>query len=175
MPTFINEENKFLSKNLYKLPKELVKHLKQTLAQYQGYSENDGYKRIKGLVDPEYNKRSDVNTHDGSHVSYYELKRIKHDLDKMNNKYSLERQFNGGDEMKNFVNATLNRERNKVKEVSKQSKNATRQKNAVKPPTAPTAPTSVDKNSTKVQENKTIHINQRQLMMLQENTKKDLH
>lgn len=162
MPIFI-KENSELNKNQYPLPKNIEKHLKDTLTQFNQYKTSKGYKRLNSLVNPNYNKRNEKNiVNNKKYISYSDLKRIDHDFRHMDkNPKNIERTLNGGDEMANFVKKTLDNERNKVKETLKQQKTKTRNKNASKPIVKPTKPI-------KVNENKTIKIfiNEKQIIKI---------
>lgn len=153
MPIFI-KENQELNGNQYKLPKRLVKHLKQLLGKYSDYKENDGYKRINALVTPSYNKRTDSNDfNDGSHISYQDMKTIDHDFRHMSkNPNDFKRILNGGEELAQFVSNKLKSERNKVEPVLKQKKVETRNKNKLKPPTNPMKPLKVNNMELNIRE-----------------------
>jgi hypothetical protein len=168
MPIFINE-NQELKNNMYKIPKKLGKHLKQTLARYKNYTQNKGYKRLNSLVNPEYNKRSDKadNFKDGKHISFSDLKRIDHDFRHMSkNPKDMNRILNGGDEMAHFAKETLNKERTKVEPVLKQKKVETRNKNEVKPTIKPMKPIKLGNIEANVHESKKIYIHENQLNLL---------
>lgn len=157
MPIILKEANQFLKDNMYEIPKELHKHLVQTLQQYgDGNEENKGYKRLNALVNPKYNKRSDkedTQFKDGKHISHTDMEQIDHDFRHMsNNPNNIQRILNGGDEMAMFVKNTLNRERTKVEPVAKQKKVETRNKNATKPTTSPTKPIKVGNTMATVHE-----------------------
>lgn len=162
MLIFINE-NDALKQNTYKLPKEITNHLKNTLANFGQYKTNKGYKRLNTLIDPNYNNRNDISPQnkDEKFITYGDLKRIDHDFRHMEkNPNNLERILNGGELMAHFTHDILNRERNKVKDVLKNKKIATRKQNAVKPIVKPTTPVKPEK----IQENKKIiFINEKQL------------
>lgn len=175
MPIFINE-NEELNGNQYKLPKELVKHLKQLLSKFSNYKESDGYKRLNALVNPSYNKRTKSNDYkDGSHISYGDMKTIDHDFRHMSkDPNNFNRQINGGDELAQFCSNKLKSERNKVEPVAKQKKIETRNKNKLKPPKNPMKPIKLDKVEVNVRENKNItpkkiYLNENQLNILKNN------
>ena len=146
MPLFLKEENQELKNKSFKLPKKLQNKLKEKLSALSQYSQTKGYKRLKSMVYPKYNDHSNNknNTNDGKHISYNDMKRIHHDFKYMDkNPKNLIRQLNGGEELANFVNNTLQHERNKVEPVLKQKKVETRNKNKVKPTINPMKPIKV--------------------------------
>lgn len=152
MPIFI-KENQVLNKKSFKLPKNLQQHLKDTLAKYGDYKEEEGYKRLNSLVNPNYNKRKDNANEEEKEISYSDLKRIDHDFRHMNkNPKNLKRILNGGEEMAHFAKETLNRERTKVAPVLKQEKIKTRNKNASKPTLKPMKPIKLDNGSARLHE-----------------------
>ena len=79
MPVFL-KENQILNKNTYKIPKNLQKHLQNTLAKYGQYKQEDGYKRLNSLINPKYNKRNDKEDNGTREISYTDLKRIDFDM-----------------------------------------------------------------------------------------------
>lgn len=152
MPIFLRE-NQELNKKTYKIPNNLQKHLKQTLAKYGNYKEADGYKRLNSLINPNYNKRSDKKNGDEKEISFSDLKNIDHDLRHMNNSANnLEYVLNGGDEMARFTRDTLNRERTRVAPILKQEKIKTRNKNAIKPTINPLKPIKLDNSVARIHE-----------------------
>ena len=171
------KENQELQDNMYDIPKELENHLKDTLNKYQDYGTtasgamSKGFKRLQGLVDPNYNKQDDNTSEDGSRqISFSDMKRIKHDFDHMSkDPHDIQRVLNGGEKMASFVNDTLRKERTKVEPVLKQKEVETRNKNAVKPTVAPMKPIEVGNITANVHENKkTIFISEYQLNVLKE-------
>ena len=56
MPIFLKEANQLLKNRTYQIPKDLEKHLRNTLQQYGQYKNADGYKRLNSLLNPYYNK-----------------------------------------------------------------------------------------------------------------------
>ena len=72
MPIFI-KENQVLNKKSFKLPKNLQQHLKDTLAKYGDYKEEEGYKRLNSLINPDYNKRNDKKSGDEREISFADL------------------------------------------------------------------------------------------------------
>lgn len=100
---FINEENSELRNKVFPLTKGIRKHLEKLLSTYEGDKTLLGYKRLKNLVNSE------------NGVSYLDMKRIKNFFDtyagtKKANEYNL----NGGDEMRWWVENTLNTARKQV-------------------------------------------------------------
>ncbi|MBR6515749.1 MAG: hypothetical protein IKT40_02720 [Bacilli bacterium] len=187
MPIFLKEANQELKDNMYEIPKELHKHLVDTLQQYgKGNELNKGYKRLNALVNPSYNKRSnkeETQFKDGKHISHTDMEQIDHDFRHMSsNPNNIQRVLNGGDEMAMFVRNTLNRERTKVEPVAKQKKVETRNKNATKPNANPMKPISVGNVTASVHESskalsqisedikrtKKIHLTENQLNILKE-------
>ena len=153
MPIFLKEVNQLLKNRSYQIPKDLEKHLRDTLQQYGQYKNVDGYKRLNSLLDPDYNKRSDYSKNGEKLISHSDLTTIDHDLRHMSkNPNDLTRILNGGDEMANFARNTLNRERTQVEPVLKQKKVETRNKNAVKPNINPMKPIKLDKGNVQVHE-----------------------
>lgn len=146
MPIFI-KENQELNKNSYKIPKNLQQHLQKTLAKYSQYKQENGFKRLNSLINPNYNNRSENKNQKEKEISYSDLKRIDYDFRHMSkNPNDLQRTLNGGEKFANFVRDTLNKERNRVEPRLKEKKVQTRQKNSVKPIVKPTKPTSVKEN-----------------------------
>ena len=159
MPLFIIE-NQELKDNMYDIPKDLEKHLRDTLQQYQGYgltnagTVSKGFKRLQGLVDPNFNKQDDNTSADGSRqISFSDMKRIDHDFRHMSkDPHDLQRVLNGGDKMATFVRDTLRKERTKVEPIAKKEMVKTRNKNAVKPSLKPTKPIEVGNVTANVHE-----------------------
>ncbi len=154
MPIFLKEANQLLKNRTYQIPKDLEKHLRNTLQQYGQYKNADGYKRLNSLLNPNYNKRSDYSKNGEKQISHSDLETIDHDLRHMSkNPNDLTRILNGGEEMANFARNTLNRERSQVEPILKQKKVETRNKNAVKPNINPMKPIKLDKGNVQVHEN----------------------
>jgi hypothetical protein len=152
MPIFI-QENQELNKHSYKLPKNLQKHLQDTLTKYGEYKDVDGYKRLNSLINPNYNKRNNKKNGDEREISYTDLKRIDHDIRHMDKSPdNVQYILNGGDEMARFTRDTLNRERTRVAPVLKQEKIKTRNKNAVKPTIKPMKPIKLDNGVARIHE-----------------------
>ena len=168
MPIFINE-NQALKNNMYKIPDELAKRLKQILSKYGNYTKNKGYKRLNSLVYPEYNKRSDKADQfkDGKHISFSDMKRIDHDFRHMSkNPKDLNRILNGGDEMAHFAKETLNKERTKVKPVEIIPQVNDNNKSQLKPSVSPMKPISLGNIDVNVHESKKIYIKENHLNIL---------
>jgi hypothetical protein len=152
MPIFI-KENQELNKHSYRLPKNLKKHLENTLAKYGQYKQEDGYKRLNSLINPSYNKRNNKKMGNEREISYTDLKRIDHDIRHMDHsKKNVQYALNGGDEMARFARDTLNRERTRVAPILKQEKVKTRNKNAVKPIIKPMKPIKLDNGVARIHE-----------------------
>lgn len=107
-------ENQALSGNAYQMPKKLKQHVVQNFAANNQYSQSPGYKKALHLCDPTYNDRSKGSKTQGKKgIPFSSLKKLKFTLDHAHPK-SLEYSLVGGDDMKQWVNDTLNRERSKV-------------------------------------------------------------
>lgn len=90
------EGNSELKNRSFKIPKEVRELLQNTLDNYNGDKTIDGYKRLNNLLS--------MNT-----ISYQEMKRIKNFFDNYGGTdKSAEFILNGGEQMKNWVNNTLN-------------------------------------------------------------------
>lgn len=111
MIIFINEDgNKELKGRKFMLGKGIKKHLMQTLKDYNGDKTIDGYKRLNNILEM-----------DG--IDYNEMKRIKNFFDNYNGTndnptYIL----NGGDEMKNWVDNTLNSATTAIRDIKRDKK-----------------------------------------------------
>lgn len=151
MPIFI-KENEQLKNDMFKIPDDVMKHLKTTLSTYGEYKKSNGYKRLNTLVNKDYNKRSnkeDAVEDDDKHITFNDLKRIYHDFKVTpNNKDDLSFILNGGDTMKDWVSNSLRRARNAVKPTLKVHKQQTLAKNILKPSADPTKPIKSDDKST---------------------------
>lgn len=172
MPIFL-KENQSLKGNQYILPKDMKKHLNNTLHTYGAYTDAEGAKRLRSLVDKDYNNRSNINN---DSFSFAELKRWNHELrhcDKSDD--NLKYKLNGGNEALTYTNDLLRKERSKVKKQNAQNKVATRQLNSTKPTVKPTStvkPTAADAISDEIKiesiNNKQIHLTERQVHILKE-------
>lgn len=137
MIVFLPEENRALKGKSFEIPKRLKNHLGQCFAAKQEYSDAPGYKKLRHLLDPQYNDRSKGKKTQGKKgVPYGSLKRLKNAFDYAQPD-DLEYTLMGGDEMRHWVNDTLNRERTVVKPVLPQKSNNS-SKNNVKPSKSPT-------------------------------------
>lgn len=168
MPIFI-KENQELKDNMYKIPNKLQQYLYNLLSIYKDYTTNKGYKRLKSLVYPEYNKRSNKADQykDGKHISFSDTKRIDHDFRHMTkNPKDLNRILNGGEKMAHFVKDTLNKERTKVKPIDSVPEVNDNNKNQLKPNIKPMKPIKLGNVSANVHESKKIYINENQLNLL---------
>lgn len=170
MILFINE-NQALKNNSYPIPNNLLKHLKNTLVKLGKYKETPGYKRLNTLVSPNYNNKTGKEKKGTNYtVSFGDMKRILHDFKNIDPKYNkISYDLNGGDQMRQWVSDTLNRERTKVEPVLKQKKIETRNANATKPYVAPSKPISVGNITANVHEShshKRIYIREDKIPLL---------
>lgn len=139
MAIFFTEENKSLSRKSFELPKYLKKHLGEYSSIKQQFSKSPGYKKLQHLLDPCYNDRSKGKKTQGQNgVPYGSLKRLKNAF-KYSAPNSIEYNLMGGEEMKQWVDGTLKRERTKVKptlpsKTSKPHAPKPTTPNAAKPP-----------------------------------------
>ena len=93
----IEDGNKELKTRCFPLGKGIKKHLLKTLDNYTGDKTIDGYKRLTNILSME------------NGIAYSEMKRLKNFFDNYNGSpQSMEYILNGGDEMKTWVNNTLN-------------------------------------------------------------------
>ena len=168
MPLIL-KENSSLKKNRYDLPKDMEKHLNNTLHTYSQYTDAEGAKRLRTLTSDDYNHRSDI---DDGKISFSAMKDWNHTLrhcDKSDD--NLTYQLNGGDKALNYTQDLLRKETTKVKKQNAQNKVATRQLNSTKPTVKPTTvvkPTAADANDVKLESVKTIRLSSNQLSVLQE-------
>lgn len=126
MATFLSEDNKQLLKKSYKLPKGLKDKLSATLAATKQYSNSIGHKRLEHLVNDDFNDRSkgkETQSMKGR-IPFGLLKRWQNAF-KYTQPNGLEYHMLGGEDMKNWVNGTINRERTMVKPVLPQKDNNT--------------------------------------------------
>lgn len=108
----ISEGNKELNRRLFVIPPGVRKHLKATLAGYNGDKTVDGYKRLNNLLGMET-------------VSYLEMKRIKNFFDHYaGTDKSVEFQLNGGDAMKTWVNNALQTATTSIRDFKRAKKEA---------------------------------------------------
>lgn len=109
----LNEGNKELENRRFVIPKGVKKHLLSTLKHYKGDKTVDGYKRLNNLV----------SMTDG--VTYQEMKRLKNFFDHYNaNTKSNEYILNGGDNMKYWVQRTLDVATNAVHDFKQAKKDS---------------------------------------------------
>lgn len=162
----IISENSALKHRTFVLPDGIRKHLTNVLNNYKGDKTINGYKRLK-------------NTLSSDALSYAEMKRIKNFFDHYNgtNK-SAEYILNGGEEMKLWVNNTLNTVTSSIrnfKQALKDSgvKNAfrkphekDRQTKSIKPTTAKISNNRLTKNinnNNSVQFENKMYVNERKV------------
>lgn len=109
----IDEENSKLRSKRFPLGKGIRKHLLATLKGYNGDKTKVGYKRLNNILSSE----------DG--ISYLDMKRIKNFFDTyVGTPRTDEYLLNGGDEMKWWVEDTLNLARKSVKDEKQVKKDA---------------------------------------------------
>lgn len=108
----LTEGNKELKNRKFPIPKGIKKMLVSTFENYNGDKTIDGYKRLNNLI------QTDA-------VSYLEMKRLKNFFDHYTgtNK-SMEYILNGGDNMKMWVNNTLNTATKAVHDFKQAKKDA---------------------------------------------------
>ena len=160
MAIFLQEENKSLKGKSFELPKYIKKHLGEYSAVKKQYSNTPGYKKLQHLLDPTYNDRSKGKSTQGKEgVPYGSLKRLKNAFD-YTQPNTVEYNLIGGEEMRNWVNDTLNRERTKVKSVLPPSKPT---QNKVNPPKV-SAPTIKEENTSI----KTVKLTESQIKKIKE-------
>ena len=169
----ILEDNQSLSNKPFMIPNSIMKHLKTTLSMYGKYKDNDGYKRLNSLVNPNYNKRTDKDEN-SNQISYGNLKRIKHDFEAIgNNPKDLRYILNGGEKMYNWVNSELERKRNEVAPVNAVKKSDNIKKSGLKPSDIngkQLKPQKLNNASITIKENKEkiIYLTENQLKILKE-------
>ncbi len=106
------EDNSELKNKVFPIPDGVRDLLQQTLNNYNGDKTIDGYKRLNNLL-----------SMDG--ISYREMKRIKNFFDNYGGTdKSAEFILNGGEPMKNWVNATLNQATKAVHDFKQAKKDA---------------------------------------------------
>lgn len=113
-------ENSELKGRRFPLGTNLLAHLERVLAGYSGDKSVEGYKRLKNII----------SMADQGGIRYEEMKRIKnwfdtHQLAKNTDEYKL----NGGEEMRVWVDSTLEKATNAVRDWKQAMKDAG-QKNA---------------------------------------------
>ena len=93
----LEDGNSELKGRFFPLGNGIRKHLEATLKNYTGDKSSEGYKRLNNILSME------------NGITYEEMKRIKNFFDNFQgNDQSPEYILNGGDEMKIWVNNTLN-------------------------------------------------------------------
>lgn len=108
----IFEGNQELNNRTFPLAKGIRKHLQYTLDNYTGDKTIDGYKRLNNLLN--------MNS-----ISYHEMKRIKNFFDNYKGTpKSAEFILNGGEQMMNWVNNTLNTATKAVHDFKQAKKDA---------------------------------------------------
>jgi len=98
--------NSKLTGKIFNLPEELLEVLMDNFSNYSGSKDINGYKRLYFLV----TKKS---------CTYEQLKRIKHDLESIQDKESEEYKLPGGDVLLQWVNDTLDLNRGLIKNSNK--------------------------------------------------------
>jgi len=128
-------ENQLLTGRVIYLPIELVKHLSQVLVSHENCQNCDGYKRLKHILYPNYNKQDNASEQSKPCVKYNELKRIKNFFDNYGGGTNgIEYILNGGTPMKTWVDNTLTSMRSEVDAELRRLKNQTISRNsALKP------------------------------------------
>lgn len=117
----LTEENSELKNRCFPIPKEVRKILQSTLNNYNGDKTVDGYKRLNNILSMD-------------NISYHEMKRIKNFFDNYNGTdKSAEFILNGGQPMKNWVNATLNQATKAVYDFKQAKKDAGADNAFIKP------------------------------------------
>ena len=162
----IISENSVLKHRTFVLPDGIRKHLTNVLNNYKGDKTVNGYKRLK-------------NTLSSNALSYAEMKRIKNFFDHYNgtNK-SAKYVLNGGEEMKLWVNNTLNTATTSIKNYKQAMKDAgiknafrkphekDRQTKNSKPTTAKVSNNGLTKNiqnNTSVKFENKMYVNERKI------------
>ena len=108
----IFEGNQELNNRTFPLAKGIRKHLQHTLDNYTGDKTIDGYKRLNNLLNMDS-------------ISYHEMKRIKNFFDNYKGTpKSTEFILNGGEQMMNWVNNTLNTATKAVHDFKQAKKDA---------------------------------------------------
>lgn len=101
--------NSKLKNKYFKCPQSILKKMSKELATFKGDGNNsEGYSRAKKLIK------------DNGKVTYEELKRIKNFFDNTEHEENdIEYRMNGGEDMKKWVENTLNTARNAIYYVKK--------------------------------------------------------
>lgn len=140
MPTyFITEDNKeLLNKEVYIDP-ERVKNATKTILSAPNSTTNKGYKRLMGMINPEYNGNSNYRKDDqgGVFTSFNNLKRIMHDVQ------NARKHGSTSDHPQQSLDVT-----DIVQRIRQNNKTAVKPVQQPKPPKAPSQPKA--KNPTKV-------------------------
>lgn len=106
------EENSELRNRTFPIPKEVRKMLQTTLNNYNGDKTIEGYKRLNNILSMD-------------NISYREMKRIKNFFDNYSGTdKSAEFILNGGEPMKNWVNATLGQATKAIHDFKQAKKDA---------------------------------------------------
>lgn len=106
------EENSELKNRNFPIPKGVRKLLQKTLNSYNGDKTIEGYKRLNNLLSADS-------------ISYHDMKRIKNFFDNYGGtKESAEFILNGGEPMKNWVNATLGQATKAIEDFKRAKKEA---------------------------------------------------
>jgi hypothetical protein len=171
MATFLIEDNQSLIGKDYKIPDYLNKHLNGTLASLGDYKQTSGYKKLNGIINPNYNKRNKKNEKAGF-ISYGNMKKFKHDYETLSDKNSIEAKLMGGDKMYQWVNSELSRKRNEVAPVNavKKSANISKSKlNTVKV-NKPIKPNNIKNASITIE--KTIKANRKKIYITESQLKR---
>jgi hypothetical protein len=104
------EENSELKNRKFPIPDGVRDMLQTTLNNYNGDKTVDGYKRLNNLLS-------------NDSITYQDMKRIKNFFDNyQGTDKSAEFILNGGEQMKNWVNSTLNQARNVIDNIKQAQK-----------------------------------------------------
>lgn len=123
----ILNENKDLKEKRFRLGINIKKYLCDILKNYNGDKTIEGYKRLNNIIDMDTNYNG---------IAYNEMKRIKNWFD--SNPFmskTIEYKLNGGDIMKNWVNSTLIKAEQEVKDWKESLKKAGKTNVYIKPHT----------------------------------------
>jgi hypothetical protein len=102
--------NSKLTGKIFNLPEELLEVLGNIFTNYSGSKDINGYKRLEFLVTKKC-------------CTYEQLKRIKHDLENIQDRNSVEYKLPGGDVLLQWVNDTLNLNRDLIKKSNNNKEN----------------------------------------------------